>query len=74
MVGSSVALLRELVYVAPFLGITLVEGELTDAGITRIREEHEDGEHPLYRERETWLLFYEAARVSVANGTVITFC
>lgn len=74
MVGSSVGLLRELVYVAPFLGITLTDGELTDSEIERIHRENGDDEHPLYRERETWLLFYEAARVSVADSTVITFC
>ncbi|MBL1078463.1 hypothetical protein JK358_29055 [Nocardia sp. 2] len=73
MVGSSQALLRELVYVAPYLGITLVEGELSDAEIARVDAENGDDEHPLYRERETWLLFYEAARVSVANRTVISF-
>ncbi len=73
MVGSSMALLRELVYVAPYLGITVSDGELTDTEIDRIYEEHND-EHPLYRERETWVLLYEAARVSVANNTVITFC
>lgn len=74
MVGSSAALLRELVYVAPYLGITLVDGELGDAEIERIHLALEDEEDPLYRERETWLLFYEAARVSVANRTLITFC
>lgn len=74
MVGSSVALLRELDYVAPHLGINLVAGELTDAEIDRVYTENGDDEHPLYRERETWVLLYEAARVSVANSTVITFC
>ncbi|WP_328397385.1 hypothetical protein [Nocardia sp. NBC_00416] len=74
MVGSSTGLLRELVYVATYLGITLVDGELPDSEIERLHREHAAAEHPLYRERETWLLFYEAARVSVANSTVITFC
>ncbi|WP_459958967.1 hypothetical protein [Nocardia sp. IFM 10818] len=75
MVGSSDGLLRELEYVAPYLGITLVDDELSDAEIARIMAEHgDDDEHPFYRERETWLLFYEAARVSVANKTLITFC
>ncbi|WP_280426000.1 hypothetical protein [Nocardia carnea] len=74
MVGSSAALLSELVYVAPYLGITLDDGELSDAAIERIYHENGADTHPLYRERETWVLFYEAARVSVANRTVITFC
>lgn len=73
MVGSSEALLHELVYVAPYLGITLVEGELSDAEIDRLHGELDDDD-PLYRERVTWLLFFEAARVSVANNTIITFC
>lgn len=78
MVGSSVALLRELVYVASYLGIALDdEGELSDSEIDRIYAElgdDDDDEHPFYRERETWILFYEAARISVAEGTMITFC
>ncbi|MCU1648361.1 MAG: hypothetical protein JWN03_8636 [Nocardia sp.] len=73
MVGSSNALLRELVYVAPYLGITLVDGQLTDAEIDRLSEGFDD-DAALYREKETWLLFYEAARVSVENRTIITFC
>ncbi|NKY37873.1 hypothetical protein HGA13_33120 [Nocardia speluncae] len=76
MVGSSVALLRELVYVAPYLGIALDnEGELSDNEIESIYAAHgDDDDHPFYRERETWVLFYEAARISVTAGTVITFC
>ncbi|MRH88176.1 hypothetical protein GFY24_12100 [Nocardia sp. SYP-A9097] len=72
MVGSSAVLLRELVYVAPYLGITLTEGELSDAEIAAIHAG--DDEHPLYRERETWLVLFEEARVSMANKTLITFC
>ncbi|MEV3964974.1 hypothetical protein AB0M34_29480 [Nocardia sp. NPDC050193] len=74
MVGSSAGPLREPVYVAPFVGITLVDGELTDSEVERIHRESGGDEHPLYQERETWLLFYEAARVSLADSTVITFC
>ncbi len=76
MVGSSVALMRELAYVAPYLGIGLVDGELSDAELARIRavlDSNNDAEHPFYRELTTWLLFFEAARVSIENGTVIEF-
>ncbi|MET9489459.1 hypothetical protein [Nocardia sp. NPDC006630] len=73
MVGSSNALLRELVYVAPYLGITLIDGELSQTEIDRLCEEFDD-DSPLYREKETWLLLFEAARVSIENRTVITFC
>lgn len=72
MVGSSAQLLRELVSVAAHLGITLIDGELSDAEIAAIRQG--DDEHPFYRERETWLVLFEQARVSMANNTLITFC
>ncbi|MFF2556568.1 hypothetical protein ACFVUS_36560 [Nocardia sp. NPDC058058] len=72
MVGSSAALLRELAYVARYLGITLVDGELSDAEIAKFA--NDEDEHPLYRERETWLVLFEQARVSMANHTLITFC
>ncbi|WP_225724595.1 MULTISPECIES: hypothetical protein [unclassified Nocardia] len=71
MVGSSVALLRELIFVAPYLGIELQDGELTDATAAAVNETPVD--HPLERERIVWLALFENARVSVANGTMITF-
>ncbi|MGV9662911.1 hypothetical protein [Nocardia niigatensis] len=77
LVGSTPALLRELVYLAPYLGINLVDGVLSDAEITRIYAEqgdYVDNPHPFYRERETWIHLFEVARVSIANGTVMNFC
>ncbi|QIS14870.1 hypothetical protein [Nocardia arthritidis] len=71
MVGSSVALLRELIFVAPYLGIELHDGELTDAAAAAVNETPVD--HPFERERIVWLALFENARVSVANGTMITF-
>ncbi|WP_067537225.1 hypothetical protein [Nocardia crassostreae] len=74
MLGSSQGLLRELEYVAPYLGITLVDDELPDDEIARISAElNAVDEHPFFRELHTWLLFYETARVSIANNTIITF-
>ncbi|MFC8384168.1 hypothetical protein [Nocardia sp. NPDC057272] len=74
MVGSSTALMRELVYVAPYLGIELVDGVLSDAEIGRIRTMLDsDSPHPFDRELITWLLLFEAARVSIENGTVVEF-
>lgn len=64
--------MRELVYLAPYLGINLVDGVLSDAEITRIYAEqgdYVDNPHPFYRERETWIHLFEVARVSIANGT-----
>ncbi|MFC3435694.1 hypothetical protein [Nocardia seriolae] len=74
LVGSSFALLRELVYVAPYLGIELDGGELSDAELERtISDVDAEDVNPFYRERETWLLLFETARVSIANKTLITF-
>ncbi|MEU4648798.1 hypothetical protein [Nocardia fluminea] len=74
MVGSSTALMRELVYVAPYLGIALVDGMLSDLEIGRIQKMLDsDSSHPFDRELITWLLFFEAARVSIENGTVVEF-
>lgn len=77
MVGSSTVLMRELVYVAPYLGITLVDGVLAEDEIDRIYAKlDQPGEqaHPFDRELETWIIMFEAARVSLANGTLIEFC
>ncbi|MEC3920194.1 hypothetical protein [Nocardia sp. CDC160] len=74
MVGSSFALLRELIYVAPYLGIELNNGELSDTEVARIKAGIDDEEaNSFYREHETWLLLFETARVSIANRTLITF-
>ncbi|MEU0543279.1 hypothetical protein ABZ319_25740 [Nocardia sp. NPDC005978] len=71
ILGSSVALLRELTYLAPYLGIELRDGVLTDeVAATMARTEDDD---PFAREREVWLTLFESARVSVANNTLISF-
>lgn len=72
MVGSSQGLLRELVYVAPYIGITLHDDELSDSEAAALAADQSET-HPFHRERETWFLLYEAARVSIANNTLITF-
>lgn len=72
IVGSSMALLRELIALAPTLGIHLTNGVLADAevdGITALL----DSEGPLWREKVAWLCFYEVARLSVEHGTAICF-
>ncbi|MFE3193517.1 hypothetical protein ACFXHA_31255 [Nocardia sp. NPDC059240] len=73
MLGSSSRLMRELVYVAPYLGITLVDDQLPDTDATALFEA-EDEDNPLWRERLVWLTLFENARVSLANNTLITFC
>ncbi|MFF0632316.1 hypothetical protein ACFYTS_07410 [Nocardia sp. NPDC004151] len=77
LVGSTPALLRELVYVAPYLDINVVDDVLSDAEIARIYAEqgdYTDNPHPFYRERESWIHLFEVARVSIANGSVMGFC
>ncbi|GAB2506186.1 hypothetical protein GCM10027167_03110 [Nocardia heshunensis] len=72
ILGSSVRLMSELVYVAPYLGIMLVDDQLPDTEATALHEAEDD--HPLSRERLVWLTLFENARVSLANNTLITFC
>jgi len=73
MLGSSVCLLRELVEVAPSIGIELQGGNLTDEAVAALAaEEHEAARFGI--ERLVWLALYETARVSVANKTVLVFC
>ena len=72
MLGSSYRLLEELVLVAPALGITLSDGELSDEEAARIADSMGEDEG-LYREIESWLLLYESARLSIAHKTAIVF-
>ncbi|MGZ3424514.1 MAG: hypothetical protein ACXVEE_42030, partial [Polyangiales bacterium] len=72
MLGSSQRLMRELVEVAPALGITLENGTLSDAETRRINKIAEtDG--PLYRELLAWIALYEAARISIRDRCTIVF-
>ena len=72
MLGSSYRLLEELVLVAPALGITLSDGELSDEEAARLGDSMGEDEG-LYREIESWLLLYESARLSIAHKTAIVF-
>jgi hypothetical protein len=72
MLGSSQRLLAELIDVAPALGITLADGELSDAEARRINALGE-ADRGLYREMIVWIALYEAARLSVRHRTAIVF-
>jgi hypothetical protein len=72
IVGSSQRVLKELVAVAPALGIALSDGRLSDAEAQRIDAETDGA--PLFAERLVWLSFYEKARLSVEHRTAICFC
>jgi len=72
LLGSTQRLLAELIEVAPAIGISLDGGELSDAEVAKLSAE--DPEHaPLFTERMVWLVLFENARVSLANGTMIVF-
>lgn len=72
MLGSSYRLRDELVLVAPALGITLTDGELSDEEVARIGRLI-DADEGLHREYVSWLRLYESARLSIAHKTAIVF-
>lgn len=71
LLGSSQAAMRELVQVAPLIGVRLRGGKLSDKTAKDIGTE-EDG--PLYIERQVWLLLFESFRLSIEHGTAVKFC
>jgi hypothetical protein len=72
MIGSSHQLLRELVMVAPALGIVLENGELSDAEAKRINEVGAS-DIGLWIEYIVWIALFEAARLSIEHNTLIVF-
>jgi hypothetical protein len=72
MLGSSQALLRELLFVAPALGVALdANGAPTLEALNGLSDVPEDD--PFLRERVVWFALFEAAIISVQHGTVIVF-
>jgi hypothetical protein len=72
MLGSSQGLMRELIAVAPYLGITLKNGVLSDAEAKRINKAVKQ-EVPFWIEQCVWLSLFEAARLSIEHRTAICF-
>jgi len=72
MLGSSFELQRELIAVAPALGIRLENGQLSDEVADRLNVEIE-AESPLWIEKAVWLSLFEAARLSIEHKTAICF-
>jgi hypothetical protein len=70
ILGSSQGATRELVAVAPLLGIRLTKGKLSNAMAAKINKE-EDG--PFYQEREAWLILFEAFRLSIEHKASVCF-
>lgn len=73
MLGSSQGLKRELVITAPFLGIRIKDGALSDAEANRVNERAKT-EEGFWIEQLVWLSLFEAARLSIEHKTAICFC
>lgn len=72
IVGSSQALARELLGLAPSLKIELVEGKPSEATLVMLSEVNDEAAH--YREKLVWLALWEATRASIEHGALIVFC
>jgi hypothetical protein len=72
MVGSSQQLLRELLVVAPGIGIRCGDGGPSAADLEALAREDETS-GPLWRERLVWLALFVVARGSVRYKTAIVF-
>ncbi len=71
ILGSTQGAMRELVQVAPLLGIRLRNGKLSDRDAETINNDKKDT--PFTIERYVWLNFYEKARLSIEYNTAIVF-
>lgn len=72
MLGSSYGLMRELIAVAPYLGIKLLGDELLDAEADRIND-IVGAEGRFWIELAVWISLFEAARLSIAHHAAICF-
>jgi len=72
MLGSSIKLMDELVKVAPYLNIPLINGYLNDETAELLDQEGEDSS-PFWIERLVWFVLYENARLSIKYKAVIHF-
>lgn len=74
IVGSSFMLQRELIRVAPLIGIPLTDdGELTDETAAVLNAEAIRAETRFYAERQSWFSLFEAARLSIRHASLIVF-
>ncbi len=78
MLGSSYSLMKELIFIAPKLGIQLDGGHLSDAEAIEIEiaiqeEEEDESQEGLWIEKIVWLSLFEAARLSIEHKTAICF-
>jgi len=69
IIGSSVKLMQELKVIAPKLGITLQNDNISDDEIERIEQEWD--ENNFAYEQQAWVMFFEAARLSIELKSAI---
>jgi hypothetical protein len=69
--GSTQGLLREILTVAPDLGIVMDGSDLSE--ISRVDLEACDEAHPFYIERIVWQTLYENCKLSMKYGSLISF-
>lgn len=72
MLGSSYSLMAELLEIAPKLNINLIDNKLSDEEAEKVNQlaQTEEG---FYREYSTWIILFEAARLSIEHKTAISF-
>ena len=73
MFGSSNGLLKELVFLAPHLKITLVENVLTDEEHAKVWAECHNAKNKYMSEITAWLTLFETATTSIQFNTAIVF-
>jgi hypothetical protein len=74
ILGSSYRLLDELILLAPALGIDLSSGELSDLEARRINDLINDSTSEIEPLLTAWIVFYEAARLSVKHRRILVLC
>jgi len=72
-VGSTQSLLKELLLVAPAIGVKYTKTGKLARGEKAKLENINDGNDPLWREKIVWFSLYEAAHYSIENKTLIVF-
>ena len=71
---SSYRLIKELIEIAPKLGVQLDDGRLPDSEATRINSEATEESGEFWIEKLVWLAMFEASRLSIQHKTAIRFC
>jgi len=70
--GSSYGLIKELVHVAPVLGISLTDGLLSDETADEVNDKAWSSSR-YSDELMAWIALYEAARLSIEHNSAIVF-